>query len=174
MMVRFAGDELGLQIDTKRGLRNAVAVAYRPRCGNDRDAGHVQLSGPLAREITAVNVECDDWSDGLDFAAQDVSGQVLRLVCRSDGGGENERTLEVTDGMALEAIEETRLRLAAVGHVLVGDRGASISGNAPLDSQLSVAVGIGLKILLDDFVEKVEGFIERRLLKGASECRGEP
>jgi hypothetical protein len=119
-------------------------------------------------------VEFDDRAEGFDFWTQDVGGQVLGLVCGSNGGSENEWTLDVTDDVTFESVEEARFRLAAVTHLLIDDRDASVDGNAAFNAQLAATAGIWLEILLDDLLEKIEGFFHLWLMKRAFEIKAKP
>jgi hypothetical protein len=113
-------------------------------------------AGRLTRKIGAVDVDFLDRAEVFDFWPHQVSGVSLRFVGGSDCGCQDETVLQIADYVSLVAIERFRLGLAAMTHVRVGHRDASVLGHAAPDAHSSVWVG--LEILGNDALYQREGF----------------
>lgn len=61
------------------------------------------------------------------------------------------------------AVEALRLGLAAVPHVLVLDRDASVFGDTMADAKAAASIGVGFEILADDLPQRCDVRVERRV-----------
>jgi hypothetical protein len=98
----------------------------------------------------------------LHIDGQGRDGVLLGAIRRRDGACQDQPAIDVSGDVTLEAIEPLALTLAAVTHLLVLDRDASIFGHA-LANARTPADWIGLQILPSDLHEGIDTLLERGL-----------
>ena len=124
-----AGDRLGAQVDLEVALGEQAGsvCALSPRFGEHDSARGKDLIDTGTVDVGAVDMQLDETKSlPLDVLGDGHGAQLLGLIRRGHGAGDDGRELQVTRDVLLVAVEALRAALAPVTHLAV------VHGDAPV------------------------------------------
>src|SRR3984893_12119423 len=158
-----AFDRSVAEVQLEGRLRKQVAVVRLPRFTHNLAAPAEHVVDEPTVDVSPIDQQLVD-GDALPLHVdrQGWHGFVLGAIRGRDGARQDQPAIDIRGEMPLEAIEPLALALAAMTHVCIRDRDASIFGDAIANAP-PAALGIRLQILRADLHERLEMFLERRL-----------
>ena len=151
-----AGDGAVAEIEREGRLREQATIVRLPRLTDDSAAPAEHVVDEGAVDIAAIDQQLvDGESLPVQVGRQGGDGVFFGAIRARDGARQDQATVNVRRNVSLKAIEPLTLALAAVTHVRILDRDASILGHARTNAR-PPDEGIRLQILRANLREGVD------------------